>query len=642
MPEKMNKADEVLFWRAELEAAENIVQSQLMPDWRKRLENWEGLYWTAEPGVDGHRGSVNMVWAITDLMQGALYFHDPRVVATAKKPGAEAKTRLAERLMNYYLEELDTASQVRRLIKDALLFDAGYMKLGYEVETDIIEELEAITDDMGNELYDDNDNAMLKDPQGNLYINRDGRFIQLMDRDGELVVAEQEHPTLHEYVRREQPYGVRWAPWDVLRDPRGRYVDLSDARWVAFRSIVPVEEVRNNPLYRGARDIEPNRTARSEVVASFEKYDLLTQDDERIACVELFEIWCREWNKAKRRYDIYQKVIAAGHDKFLLYRRSPYLAEGFPVAVLAFDEHPHRPYGWSPLRSIDPQIEALNYAVARETTLLDQQVQRWAYNAQFVDKEEAEEFASAPDGAVIALKKIGDPSIPIANVIHNFTVPQISPDIKIFYDRRRDEIQVVFGASDYQMGGSGGPSRQATEASLIQSGFSVRVEVKRGAVGKLVNRVARYWAQLLRQFGDYQMALRITNDVGQEVWEPFKVQDAVGDEVDFTVDTYPSMFQAREVTQKIAENRYNLLRNDQMVNPQKLIEDVFRASGVQDVTAYMAQQQPQVPGQPQPEVGPDGQPLPIESRGAAGQVVDLNQSREPAAIGAGATGRAMG
>lgn len=632
----MKKADELRFWRAELEAAERILESELKPDWRTRLQNWEGEYWLND-GYAGHRVVVNMIWAITDLMQGALYFQDPRVVATPKKPGAEAKTRLAERLMNYYLEELEVAPQIRRAIKDALLFDAAYLKLGYEVEFD--NDLEAITDDGGNELYDGHDNLMLKDGQGNLYIERDGRYIQVMDKDGELLVVEQEHPTLHEFVRREQPYAVRWAPWDVLRDPRGRYVDLSDSRWVAFRSIVPLEEAKNNPYYKNTAGLEPNRVVRGELVETFEKYDVRQQDDPKVDCVEIYELWCKEWNKAKRRYDIYQKVIAAGHDKFLLYRRSPYLAEGFPVAVLAFDEHPVRPYGWSPLRSIDSQVEAINYARARETQMLDQQVQKWGYNASYVDADEAQEFAESPGGAIIPFKKISDPNIPLENVLRPFPLPQISPDIGTYYDRARDEVQVIFGMSDYQMGGSGGPKRQATEASLIQSGFAVRVEIKRGAVGKIVNRITRYWAQLLRQFGDYSTALRITNELGQEEWIQFKVQDAVGDEVDYTIDTYQSMFQAREVQQKQAQDRYNLLRNDQLANPARLIEDIVRSFGIQDVTAYLAQQQPPQPQAPQ--VGPDGQPIPIASRIAGGQAVDTNQYRRPASVGAGNEGRAL-
>ena len=50
----------------------------------------------------------------------------------------------------------------------------------------------------------------------------------------------------------------------------------------------------------------------------------------------------------------------------------------------------------------------------------------------------------------------------------------------------QDEIQRIIGVTDYQQGGSGGPKRQATEAGLIQSGYTVRVEEKRAMVGKMV------------------------------------------------------------------------------------------------------------------------------------------------------------
>lgn len=626
MPE-LTRTEELNYWRAELEAAERILQSELMPAWKERIKNWEGEYWENE-ALPGHRVSVNMAWAIVSLMQAALYFQDPRIIATPRRPGAEFRSRLAEQLLNYYLTELDTAPQIKRAIKDALLFDAAYIKLGYEVEFD--NDLEAIKDDAGNDLYSVNQELMLRDQKGNVYVERGGRYIQVMDKGGELVVVEQEHPTLNEWVRREEPYAIRWPPWDILRDPRGTYSDLADSAWIAFRSVLPIEEVKNHPDYKNTSELVPTRIVRNEIVESFEMYDVGRQGSKN-DLIEIFELWCKKWNKAKRRYDIYQKVVATGSDKFLLYRLSPYLAEGFPVGVLAFDEHPTRPYGWSPLRSIDSQMEAINYARARETQMLDQQVQKWGYYSQFVDREEAQEFAEAPGGAVIGLSKVGDPSIPISNIIAPFPVPQVSPDIGVYYDRAREEVQLVFGVTDYQMGGQGGPRRQATEAGLIQSGFTVRVEEKRALVGRLVERIVRYWAQLLRQFGDYQTALRITNDVGEKVWSEFKVMDAVAAEVDYTIDTYQSMFQAREVQQKQAMDRYNLFRRDPLVNPTRLVEDVYRATGIQDVAAYLApQQQPAVPGQEQPE-----------SVQSAGEVMDINKLREPAPLGAGATGRAL-
>lgn len=611
-------------------AADRVIENDLKPDWEEYARNWRGEYWL-DDGTSGHKVSVNMVRGIVSLMTAALYFADPRVIVGAKKPGLGRAPQLAEALFNYYLEELQIGAQVKKCIKDALLFDAGYLKVGYEI--DMGTDLEALTDESGQDLYDGSGSQLLKDPQGNLYVERDGRLIQLMEKDGELVMQEQEQPTLNEFVRREQPFAVRWAPWDVLRDPEARYVDLSDSRWIAFRSCLPLEEVKGNPLYKNTQKLEGGLTLRKDLLDAHRMYDNdeLDPDIER---VEIFEVWCKEWNKTKRRYDIYQKVVAADHDEFLLYRLSPYLADGFPCKVLAFDEDPEKPYGSSPLRAIDSQIESINISRSQMAAMQDQQIQKWLANGNHIDEQAFQDFSEMPNGGGLILKNIGE-NTPVENVVKAVPIPQIPPDIRVGYDLARDEIQVIFGVTDYQMGGSGGPKRQATEAGLIQSGFTVRVEEKRQQVGKMIEGVVKYFAMLLHQFGDYSTFVKITGDMGQEEFVPFKIADAVTDELKFSIDVYGSVFQSRDMLLKKAMDRYNLMRADPLVNPAKLIEDVFRADGIQEVAQYLAQQQPMM----QPGMGME-QPQ-LKSIAAGGGAMDTNALRAPAATDPGATGRAI-
>jgi hypothetical protein len=230
--------------------------------------------------------------------------------------------------------------------------------------------------------------------------------------------------------------------------------------------------------------------------------------------------------------------------------------------------------------------------------------------------------------------------LPVENAIKPVQIPQIPPDIRVGYDLSRDEIQVVFGVTDYQMGGGGGPRRQATEAGLIQSGYTVRVEEKRQQVGRLIEQTVKYWAMLLRQFGDYSTIVKITGDMGQEEFVSFKIADTITDELSFSIDVYSSMFQSRDIAQKQAMDRYNLMANNPIVNSVKLIEDVFRAFGIQDVSQYMAQQQPMQPPGMQP--GMEGGAPGMKSIMAGNQAVDTNAFREPPPVGAGSTGRALG
>jgi hypothetical protein len=162
------------------------------------------------------------------------------------------------------------------------------------------------------------------------------------------------------------------------------------------------------------------------------------------------------------------------------------------------------------------------------------------------------------------------------------------------------------------------------------------VEEKRQQVGKMIENVVKYWAMLLRQFGDYDTFVNITGDMGEPEFVQFKIAEVVTDELSFSIDTFQSIFQTREVQQKAALDRYNLLVNNPLINPVKLVEDIFRAYGIQDIAPYLQQQQPMMPGMPGAE-GPG-----LQSVAAGGGAVDVNMLRAPAAIGAGSTGRAIG
>lgn len=640
---RISQREELAELVSKLDAAEKVMNSELREEWAMRLENWRGKYWKSEE-MSGHRGAVNMTWGITNLMMAALYFRDPAIHVEAKRPNVPVDPRITERLLNYYIRELKLGRQFKRAIKDALLFDAGYLKLGYQYETS--PELEAIMDDSGKILVKpDTQELLLKNDEGDIYIERDGKYIQMMDKDGELVAAEQEKPSLLEFIRKDQPFAIRWPTLDVLRDPEARYADLSDSSFVGFRSIIPLEQVKNNPSYKNTQDLEATKQVREELIQTMGSYEIDRKnvDTER---VEIVEVWHRKFNDRKQRYDIWQSVIARGHDSFLLHRVSPYLIDTFPCEVLYFDEDPERPYGHSPLRAIDSQIEAMNLARAQQLTMADQQIQRTIYNGQFISDEEAQRIANMPQGGVVKLDNVpGD--VPLANIWHAVPLPQISQDVYLVYDRARDEIQILFGLNEYMMGGTQGPRRQATEAGLIQQGFAVRVEEKRVAVANMVENTVAFFAGVLRQFGTYTDVFKITNELGEEQWHQFQVSDAVSDELDYRVDAFESMFQARETQVKEAQDRLNLLAplaQIMPINVMRLVEDVLRAEG-KDPSAYFTQPQPQ-PQMPPPGTQPPGEASgnggPFQSLRRSGQMMDVEAFREPAAVGAGSEGRAIG
>ena len=200
---------------------------------------------------------------------------------------------------------------------------------------------------------------------------------------------------------------------------------------------------------------------------------------------------------------------------------------------------------------------------------------------------------------------------------------------------------MITGISDYQLGGQG-VKRLATEANFIQGGYTIRLNHKQDLVGDFVKGVAKYWKQLLMQFGSFEMFAKITGEDQQPVWQAFKVADMIPDDVSFSVDTYASTYQAREVLQKQALDRLNILApfiQAGIIDPMPLLEDVFKSYGLEDAQRYFTPDAQAAYAQMRQQwmmAAAEG----LKSIAAGDQAIDINSFRQPAPTDVGATGRA--
>lgn len=599
------------------------MRNRVYADWKRVLDWYRGRYFDFESSDE--QIVVNLVAGIVELMVPTLYFQDPAIIGRARRPGDERGAKLTEVTMNYYLDELESKKQIRKCIIDAMIYGIGYAKLGWEV--DVERGLFPVTDQVtGQPLETQHGKPIYEDKHGNIFLEEGGRFVQVLDKEGNAVPPGYAQPTLHEWIRREQPYGIRWSPWDFLKDPEAKYADLSDARWIAFRVIMPLEEAKAHPLFSNTSSLEGTEIVRPELHEVREKQDKTVVDPD-IQRVELFEIWCKEWNPKTKQYEMYTKVIARGFDKFLMNRKSPFVAEGFPVEVLTFTDDPESANPPSLFRFIESQLKTINDTRSQLATHRARFNRRYLANSNVLDEEDAKAVAKAEDGSVTLIDV--DPEVDLRKQFVPIEDAPMNQEVYNDYNLALEEIQRILGLSDYQMAGQG-PVRQATEANFIQGNFNIRIQDKQARVGDFLKGWIRYWTQLFKQFGDYETALKITNDLGEDEWVVFTIAEEIPDDLNFEIDIYTSNFQSKEVERNDSQNLYNLFRNDPMINPVYLIQKVAHAYGEKEVQrVLMPQQPPPVPGQ-------EG----VESAESAGQAVDLNALRQPPALDPGATGRA--
>lgn len=617
---KRTQKDELDDWMSKLRNAEQHRRNKFRQVWQLVLDQYRGHYYPEQTPMA--QVAVNVVAGIVNVIIPTIYFQNPELVLSPRRPGTERRVKLTETLLNYYHDELETDTQIKRTILDALIYGVGYIKMGWEV--DVERNLSPVVDEnTGMALETGDGEPVLEDRHGNIFIEQNGRFVQKLDSKGNHVPPGAGMPTLDRYIKRDQPYAIRWSPWDFVFDPEATQADLSDARWIAFKMVKPLDEVKGHPLLKNTSNLKGTKTVNDELLRVRQKDKAFLDED--LERVELYEIWVKKYNKKTSQWEMHNMVLAPEHDKWLLNRPSPFLAEGFPVATLSLTDDPESANPPSLFSFIQTQIQTINESRSQLIEHRRRFDRRYMFNEEVIDEETISKMLHSGDNAATGVSGV-DPDYDLNKALVAVTDAPLIKEVYDDYQIAWDEIQKIIGLSDYQFAGQG-PARQATEANFIQGNFNIRIREKQDRVKKTFIHVSKYWKQLFQQLGDFKVYLQVTGDAGQEDWTEFTINETIPDDLDWDADAFASDFQSKEVERADAQALYNLLRNDPAVNPAFLLDRIARAYGIKDPQRMLAPPQPQ-------------QPEPIESAEAAGNVVDLNALRAPTPTDPGASGRA--
>lgn len=584
-------------WLARMAIATQYQETQLSKGWMQTLNNYRGLYSTGTSG-DEHRVTVDVVKMILGLMVPAIYFRDPSIKITPRRPGTEMECRFTETLLNYYIKELKLKKVIQQSIKDALMFGVAYVKWGFTAQVEEQDLTPVVNPETGEPMADGSGYPLLSDPTGAIFIEEPGGVIPFMDKDGNRIPPGQLKPTQRENVKWQAPFAERWSPFDVLRDPRSLKADLSDAGWVAFRVTAPLEEVKNNPAFIKAKDLVSN--TQPDFLKNVREYNKKRlheiNDDDYFT---YYEIWCKEYNPKTKSWSLYMKVVADGCDHFLYDDLSPYQIDNFPCSVLAFEEDPESGQPLSLIEAVRSQIQVINVSRTQYTNHRERFNQKMVFNRSAgITDADAKRIAKARYGAFIGVKL--EPGVDPRTAIRPLEIPPMDPNVYGDSEIALGDIRRVLGIPEHYLGGQD-VARQATQAGYIENALNIRINEKQDIVGDFLVEILRGWKQVLQQYGDFEKEFQITL-MGQEMWQNFHVSQNIPDDLDFLVDMYPSTFQSKEQERQEILELLNLTANIPEVNRMVLLERLFRAYGYADPSMLIQPVQP-------PMLGPDGQPM---------------------------------
>lgn len=253
------------------------------------MEAYRGNHW----GTRGWAGlspddliTVNLIFSNTNQMIASLSKRNPVPVVTPQRTGESSirSARIVQILLAYYVYELRMKRQVDRALMDALLSPFGFIRHGFTPSA------------------------------------------EKFDSDGNLL-------DLDTHTKPDVPWIRRVPFWDIRIDPNASsFRPDEDARWCAFRDLIPQSDIAEHPLLKDRRDVTPTvaRERRQIEEQGRDNPDLGKDFDEFV------EVWWF-WDKRDQK----RFAMSPGSTKLLMDPDDwPIPYEGLPFDMLAFNEQP--------------------------------------------------------------------------------------------------------------------------------------------------------------------------------------------------------------------------------------------------------------------------------------------------------------
>jgi len=333
---------------------------------RRTLALYENEAWTErerlleeEREKNTGRAKPSLVFGWVDQSRANLLSRNPKFRTTAKRKDSVGGEVIVGKIVTHWYDVTKQLHQDRRTLTDAFLYPFGVKKIGWTADV-LPEGFTRPSDDIDPSVdFDDAEEENLflgagtatpvrKDHdhvdhiEKHLEIMRDATISQdIKDEviqphiDEHRMDQDEGQADVHVGIQEDQPFGIRWNPEDFRIDPLATD-GLNDARWIAFRSVKPLDEVKDNPNYTNTSTLEASRMEKAPDV------DSAVGEGDGFEVVELWEIWARNFPVSSRRranvlttiamQDQGGTAVTLRHDEEWPYKR----LTSYPCALLFF------------------------------------------------------------------------------------------------------------------------------------------------------------------------------------------------------------------------------------------------------------------------------------------------------------------
>lgn len=445
---------------------------------------------------DGTPETIQQAQAVRDMAEQSMQ-PIPQAVAmvlaeydaiTQEKKRLDKIGQTLEILFHYFMQESQPTfkSQMKAMVRRVLTTGVGYVKLGFQRETQRRPEVSARMNDI--QVRIDHLSRLATEAQ-------EGKIKETDAELEELTLALQELTTQPEIILRE---GLMFDFPDstaIIVDPRCKQLrGFIGARWIAHEMFFTCDEikeiygkeVKNNytPYDVQGRSHDTSRASLSSNVP-----DKKEHAEEGMVCV----------------YEVYDKpsglvyVVAEGYDDFLKEPAAPELnLETFwPVFALVCNEVEHQKEIYPPSDVHLMRSMLSEYNRAREGLREHRKANRPTYltPAGMLEEEDKEKLATRPAHSVLSIQGM-QPGQKSEDLVTQLKTIGIDPNLyevgTVF-----DDVQLAVGSQEAQFGSTAGAT--ATETSIAESSRMSALGAQVDELDSFMSEVARCAGAILLQ-----------------------------------------------------------------------------------------------------------------------------------------------
>ena len=512
----------------DLDDAQDLVKDAVSRS-EKRHKQWrlmEGLYRTgtlaqAEQSAQGRLQDffptlndevANLILPHINIIQESVVARDPQLLCEPLAGGeqAEVGAKTSESVLKYFWKRARATDALRDATLDSVRLGTGFLKVAWshvETEVELSEEEQGARaeEQFREELESSVANGILP--------------------DADITLKPRSVPTSEVMVIRDEPFVSYVSPFDVFVPVEARR--LEEARWVAQRVTLPVDEILANPEFdvdedtivrdgtvEGGTDVyeaewrrqapDSDGTFRSTLATDtatyWEFYDMRTR---RLMVFQINggDVW-------------YDEEVSWSH------RYSPF------VHVRNYSATGNDFWGFGDIENVVALQEMFNEFLFEQMDNARRSGQKYFVRADQVSDELRAGLESDESDVVIPVhlptgESLRDVLIPVAR-------QALAGDVYAAKDELERKMREVLGINDFQAGGVGADRMSATAAAVVDGVATLRAQSKIASVEAAASQVGNLILLLCQEYLDEPTAIRVSSVSGAS-WIRVSKDDLFGE-----------------------------------------------------------------------------------------------------------------